>query len=188
MMNSSVPGWRLAVGLSPRSCTAWAGPERYTVLWMPAAEAALASLWANAPGRSDVTAAANPIDVVLQTDLETRGESRSGADRILVVPPLAITLGVKEPDRVVWVLGVRRLPPLRRDPDGSLVIAAGREVAGLWFEGLPVFLAPMDFAGDRLVPFVIGRDSIRATLHSQAESRDPDGRRPVAQPRGLGDS
>jgi hypothetical protein len=84
---------------------------KYTVLWKPSVEADLASLWASAPDRSAVTAAANQIDVLLQTDPETRGESRSGSDRILVVPPLAITLEVKEPDRVVWVLGVRRLPP-----------------------------------------------------------------------------
>jgi hypothetical protein len=84
---------------------------KYTVLWKPSAEADLASLWASAPDRSDVTTAANQIDVLFQTDFETRGESRSGSDRILVVPPLAITLEVNEPDRVVWVLSVRRLPP-----------------------------------------------------------------------------
>jgi hypothetical protein len=71
---------------------------RYTVLGKPTAEAELASLWADAPDRSDVTAAANQIDVLLQTDPETRGGSRSGSDRILVVPPLAITLEVQEPD------------------------------------------------------------------------------------------
>jgi hypothetical protein len=86
---------------------------RYTVLTKPTAKADLASLWAGAPDRSDVTAAANRIDVLLQTDPETRGESRSRSDRILVAPPLAITLEVKEPDRVVWMLGVRRLPPHR---------------------------------------------------------------------------
>jgi hypothetical protein len=86
---------------------------KYTVLWKPAAEADLASLWSDALDRSDVASAANQIDVLLQTDPETRGESRLGSYRILVVPPLAVTLEVKEPDRVVWVLGVRRLPPHR---------------------------------------------------------------------------
>jgi hypothetical protein len=68
---------------------------KYTVLWKPTAEADLASLWADALDRSDVASAANQIDVLLQTDPETRGESRSGSDRILVVPPLAVTLEVK---------------------------------------------------------------------------------------------
>lgn len=86
---------------------------RYTVLWKPTAEAELASLWSGASDRSDLTAAANQIDVLLQTDPESRGESRSGSDRILVVPPLVITLEFQEPHRVVWVLGVRRLPPRR---------------------------------------------------------------------------
>ena len=86
---------------------------KYTVLWKPSAEAALATLWAAAPDRSAVSAAANRIDAILQIDPETRGESRSGSIRILVVPPLAVTFEVQEPDRVVWVLGVRRLPPTR---------------------------------------------------------------------------
>jgi hypothetical protein len=86
---------------------------KYTVLWKPTAEAELASPWGGALDRSDVASAANQIDVLLQTDPETRGESRSGSDRILVVPPLAVTLEIKEPDRVVWLLAVRRLPPHR---------------------------------------------------------------------------
>ncbi len=89
---------------------------RYTVLWRRYAEAALSAIWTDAPDRSALAKAANEIDALLQTDPETRGESRFGTVRILVVPPLAVMFDVHEPDRIVWVLGVRRLPPRREQP------------------------------------------------------------------------
>jgi hypothetical protein len=83
----------------------------YTVVWKPSHESQLAAIWNAAGGdRSEVSSAANAIDTLLRINPETRGESRDGATRILVVPPLAVTFEVRPADRLVAVLAVRRLP------------------------------------------------------------------------------
>jgi plasmid stabilization system protein ParE len=76
---------------------------RYTVLWKPAAEQELASIWMNASDRDNITAAANRIDRLLHSDAESRGESRSAGMRVLVVPPLGVLFTVEPDDRVVSV-------------------------------------------------------------------------------------
>jgi plasmid stabilization system protein ParE len=73
-------------------------------LWKGRAERQLAETWSNAADRRAVTAAANSIDRMLQTDPQTHGESRSGGRRVLVVPPLAIAFEIHEQ---VLVLSVR---------------------------------------------------------------------------------
>jgi plasmid stabilization system protein ParE len=89
---------------------------RFTVFWKPSAEASLASIWTAADDRGAVRSAADSIDVLLRTNPESRGESRSGSTRILVVPPLAVTFEVHELDLAVFVLGVRHLPRPRGAP------------------------------------------------------------------------
>ncbi len=87
---------------------------KFTLSWKLSAELHLAEIWTNSDDRAAVTDAANHIDFLLQTDPQSRGESRSGARRILVVPPLAIAYEVHELDRRVFVLSVRY-----RKPGGS---------------------------------------------------------------------
>ena len=82
----------------------------FTVLWKPSAETRLASIWTDSSDRGAVTSAANQIDALLHSDPASRGESRSGTTRILIVPPLAVTFEVHDLDRTVYVLAVRHLP------------------------------------------------------------------------------
>lgn len=77
---------------------------RYTVVWKLRAETDLAGIWLAATDRDAVTQAAREIDLALREDAPTKGESRFGNKRILVVPPLAIDFSVVEEDRIVYVL------------------------------------------------------------------------------------
>lgn len=79
---------------------------RYTVAWKPSAEQELAQAWLDATDRAAITAAANQIDMLLQVEPQEQGESRSGATRILFVPPLAAHFEVDEPQQYVDVLRV----------------------------------------------------------------------------------
>jgi hypothetical protein len=82
----------------------------WTVIWDPSAEARLIPLWMTAPDRAAVTRAANEIDARLRRDPLNEGESRSGPYRVLFVPPLGVSYKVSEPDRLVEVLKVWRIP------------------------------------------------------------------------------
>lgn len=83
----------------------------YTVIWKPAAEDELARLWTDGPDRADVAAAADRIDDLRRRNPEAEGESRSGALRILVLPPLAVHFKILADDRQVHVLDVWRWGP-----------------------------------------------------------------------------
>lgn len=83
---------------------------RFTVFWKPTAEGQLASLWNESHDRSAIARAADEVDALLAVDPQSRGESRSGASRVLIVTPLVVAFEVREPDRAVDVLGVRHLP------------------------------------------------------------------------------
>jgi hypothetical protein len=78
----------------------------YTVLWKPDAEDELARLWTGAADRDAVTKSADWIDAALHRDPRSKGESRTGDIRILVVPPLAVRFEVRDADRTVYVLQV----------------------------------------------------------------------------------
>ena len=79
---------------------------KYTVLWKPAAEQRLATLWNNAENRNSISDAANTIDRLLQRDAAEIGESRQENIRILLIPPLGVLFRVEELDRLVNVLAV----------------------------------------------------------------------------------
>lgn len=81
----------------------------FTVVWRPTAEAQLAELWTDAGDPSAVSAAADQIDAQLASNALQQGESRWGATRILVEPPLAVYFDVSEPDRLATVWAVWRL-------------------------------------------------------------------------------
>ena len=76
---------------------------KYTVVWVPSAEQDLATLWMESADRNTMASAANTIDAVLREDPQQRGESRFGAVRMLIVPPLGVNFKVLEADRLVKV-------------------------------------------------------------------------------------
>jgi hypothetical protein len=80
----------------------------YTVLWVPAAEGKLAELWMDASRQSELSDAANAIDVRLRTSPLDQGESREKGRRILLLPPLGVKFEVFPGDRLVRVLHVWR--------------------------------------------------------------------------------
>jgi hypothetical protein len=65
----------------------------YTVIWKPLAEDKLASIWIAAQDRQAIRKAADEIDRLLRIDPESRGESRSGLERVLIVEPLVVANG-----------------------------------------------------------------------------------------------
>lgn len=79
-----------------------------TVVWKAAALDDLADIWTSAPDRAAVTAAADVIDATLRVDPYTWSESRSGATRVMVVPPLVVSFDVSDPDCLVTVQAVWR--------------------------------------------------------------------------------
>lgn len=83
---------------------------RWTVVWRPDPENALASLWTEAApeDRGAITAAADAIDRELQTRPQMLGESRSGNERMYFCPPLAVLFDVLPQDVMVVVLKVWR--------------------------------------------------------------------------------
>lgn len=82
---------------------------RYTVVWPAGAQDELTELWIVAPDRDAITAAANAIDVELSEDATAKGVELSEGLRALFAPPLRVLFAVREDDRVVEVLRVRRL-------------------------------------------------------------------------------
>jgi hypothetical protein len=84
---------------------------RFTVTWRKSAENQLATLWTNVADRPGITDAANTIDRELATDPETKGYSVSENIRGLHVPPLHVLYCIREADRLVEVLTVKRDPP-----------------------------------------------------------------------------
>jgi hypothetical protein len=76
---------------------------RYTVTWHPDAEKELARIWLEAVHQQAVAFAANEMDRELSSEPERKGQEFFG-DRILVVPPLAVTFSVSHEDRLVRVL------------------------------------------------------------------------------------
>jgi plasmid stabilization system protein ParE len=81
---------------------------KFTVVWRPAAKRALIDLWTAGLDRNSVAKAADEIDACLGRDASLVGESRWGATRILVEPPLAVYFDVSEDDRMATVWAVWR--------------------------------------------------------------------------------
>jgi len=82
---------------------------RFTVVWRPEAERALADLWIGAQDRRAVTDAADAIDALLRTGPAEVGESRVGNIRVLTVSPLSVYYDVHVEDRLVAVWAVWRI-------------------------------------------------------------------------------
>jgi hypothetical protein len=88
----------------------------FRVEWIQTALDELTDIWtqANSAERKAITAASHEIDQRLRRDPNNEGESRSGGERILFVPPLSAIFQLEADGRTVTVLRVRRLP--RRKP------------------------------------------------------------------------
>ena len=78
----------------------------FTVIWLPAAEQDLASLWIGAAQRNSVSQSANQIDRELKKDPIHVGQTRSKDLRSLHVPPLSVLYRIREDDRIVEVIHV----------------------------------------------------------------------------------
>jgi hypothetical protein len=80
----------------------------YTVEWLPSARNDLATLWTAGPDRAAVAAAADAIDAQLERDPHALSESRSGAARVMLFPPLGVAFDVRALDKHVIAWGVWR--------------------------------------------------------------------------------
>ena len=86
------------------------GEMKYTVVWKPSAEDALADIWLRSSDRQTVTDAADSIDTLLRSTPLQVGESRADITRILTVLPLSVYYDVHEDDRLVALWAVWHVP------------------------------------------------------------------------------
>jgi hypothetical protein len=81
----------------------------FTVVWKSDSQNDLADLWIAASDRAAITKAADTIDRLLCQDPFANSESRTGNNRIMIVPPLAVSYDVSEEDCLVTVWAVWRI-------------------------------------------------------------------------------
>lgn len=81
---------------------------RYTVVWFKPIRDRLAEIWLEAPDRASVTAAADLIDRELAQDAMLKGAELRESMRIFHAPPLQVLFVVRDQDRVVEVVRVKR--------------------------------------------------------------------------------
>lgn len=81
----------------------------FRVRYEDSASNELAEGWLNADStlRQAITAASHAIEQRLRANADTEGESRSGRERLLFVPPLAATFRIEDVGRTVSVLHLR---------------------------------------------------------------------------------
>lgn len=82
---------------------------RYTVVWARDAVNDVADLWLVAGDRDEIALASHRIQQDLAADATAKGVEVSEGLRALNVPPLRILFSVREDDRVVEVLCVKRI-------------------------------------------------------------------------------
>ena len=78
----------------------------FSVIWMPDAEEALAEIWLQADDRAAIVAAGDRLDRSLTRDPFGVSESRTGATRIVFVPPLVALFDADLKARTVRVTSV----------------------------------------------------------------------------------
>jgi plasmid stabilization system protein ParE len=81
---------------------------RYTVVWPEGAEEDLARIWLSGPDREAVAAAADSIDSQLAENATVKGLELSEGLRALHAPPLRVLFVVRDEDRIVEILRVKR--------------------------------------------------------------------------------
>jgi hypothetical protein len=79
----------------------------FTVVFLPAAEDQLTSLWIDFPAeRNAITARMAGLEAALHRDPLRVGESREGNERVVYDDPIGLSFMVSEPDRVVQVKAI----------------------------------------------------------------------------------
>ena len=78
---------------------------KWTVIYRPDAADDLATIWLNSSNLQAVTAA-NSVDIQLDTDPLSAGESREGNSRVLYEDPLVLYFDVDEQDCTATIWGV----------------------------------------------------------------------------------
>jgi hypothetical protein len=81
---------------------------KFTVTWLPGAEAKLTVIWNQATDKQAVADAADQIDRILHRDAERKGKPL-GKFRKLTVAPLSVLFIVSPDDRMVIVVDVKRV-------------------------------------------------------------------------------
>jgi plasmid stabilization system protein ParE len=81
---------------------------RCTVVWLEDAQSDLAEIWLSEVDRNAVNLATSAIDQDLAVDPQEKGVDVSEGIRAYFAPPLRILYLVREQDRIVEVLRVRR--------------------------------------------------------------------------------
>jgi hypothetical protein len=82
---------------------------RYTVVWIESELGELADEWIKAPDRKSVTAAVDVIDKELAVDAASKGVEMTDGMRAYFSPPIRDLYRIREDDRIVEVLRVKRL-------------------------------------------------------------------------------
>jgi hypothetical protein len=70
----------------------------YTVIWIPTAQADLATLWTQATDRSEVTLAADHLDSILRINPYSQSEERAGGSRVMAAGVLWVAYDVSDED------------------------------------------------------------------------------------------
>jgi plasmid stabilization system protein ParE len=81
---------------------------RYTVVWLQEALDELTWIWLAASDRAEVTAATAKLDALLVSDPSSSSQSVSDGLRKLIVKPLTAFFEVREDDRLVEIVRIRR--------------------------------------------------------------------------------
>jgi plasmid stabilization system protein ParE len=82
---------------------------RHTVTWHQDAEQDLASLWISATDRDDITQAVQAIDLALSSASGSVGDQIAEGLYGLNAPPLRVLYVIRETDRIIEVVMVRRI-------------------------------------------------------------------------------
>jgi hypothetical protein len=81
---------------------------KYTVVWLPSAQAALANLWMHALDQQEVAEASNRLDADLRDEPARKGKP-FGKFFVREDAPLGVMYHVDGADRMVRVITVRRV-------------------------------------------------------------------------------
>jgi hypothetical protein len=81
---------------------------RFTVVWLPKAEASLANLWMKSSNRREISDACNRLDASLKNDPEAKG-TPSGKFFKLEDTPLSVLYHVDPADLMVRVIAVKQI-------------------------------------------------------------------------------
>lgn len=82
---------------------------RFTVVWDNDAIDELARIWMTSADRESIKAAADKIDALLSSDPGNKGQEHTESLRTLTAEPLEVLVVIRDLDRLVRVLAVRRV-------------------------------------------------------------------------------